>query len=463
VLWLPAISTSGAIIGIILVYLAWRGRRIDDHPLCRKCGFDLTGRSPQAERCSECGALLSRRRAIRIGHRRKHRLGLVSGFILFLIATVWLTVGRKFDPTVFKPVSWLLRDAASANPPRRDPATARLLTLLNQGALDQHQTQALVRLILAAQVDPNRPWVPAFGKVVEDLHERKQLSDDLWQTYWRQAWNVQFLVRPKVRTGDPLPMAILVNKLPLVSTLNGDATFQVVELRIDGQAWYPPRHPLEEVAPATSPSTPRRQINLLFPPMVTQHIPDGRHTVNCIVEFDIQRPTWRWAMFSPKTQPRLPTPIRQSFSTSFELLPGYTPAASVVPHDIGEFSKSLSAKFFEIRAPAGSASRASVIQVQVNSAPVDFCFDVFLRTDEGETSLGTLTCHPRQSTKRNYVANFEGARQKKFDLILRPNSQLAATLVSMDPICGQELVISNISMVNPHVVDLSEVSDWSAR
>ncbi len=86
-----------------------------------------------------------------------------------------------------------------------------------------------------------------------------------------------------------------------------------------------------------------------------------------------------------------------------------------------------------------------------------------MRTDNGETSLGTLTCHPRQSTKRNYVANCEGVQQKKFDLIFRPNSQLAATSVSMEPICGQELVISNISMLNPGVLDLAEVSDLSAR
>src|SRR3954447_10809108 len=57
----------------LLFLLAWsvRRRRVDDHPVCRRCGFDLTGRPAGSSGCSECGADLSRRRAIRRGNRAR--------------------------------------------------------------------------------------------------------------------------------------------------------------------------------------------------------------------------------------------------------------------------------------------------------------------------------------------------------------------------------------------------------
>jgi hypothetical protein len=47
------------------VIAGWRGRRVDDHPLCRKCGYDLTGDTgsgvcPGMRRGPEAGRARSR-------------------------------------------------------------------------------------------------------------------------------------------------------------------------------------------------------------------------------------------------------------------------------------------------------------------------------------------------------------------------------------------------------------------
>jgi len=50
-------------IGFVLFYAAgrWlidtglRGRRVGEHPYCKKCGFDLTGKPDASTRCAECG------------------------------------------------------------------------------------------------------------------------------------------------------------------------------------------------------------------------------------------------------------------------------------------------------------------------------------------------------------------------------------------------------------------------
>jgi hypothetical protein len=60
-----AAFTIGSL-GLILLIIGLRGWRIDDHPWCRKCRYDLSGLDEPAA-CPECGADLARRRAVRIG------------------------------------------------------------------------------------------------------------------------------------------------------------------------------------------------------------------------------------------------------------------------------------------------------------------------------------------------------------------------------------------------------------
>src|SRR3954471_21620248 len=74
-----------------LAVWAWRGRRVDDHPVCRKCGFDLFGRPAGAAAvCAECGADLSRRRAMRVGNRVRRRRLMALAIPLLLAAGGWL-------------------------------------------------------------------------------------------------------------------------------------------------------------------------------------------------------------------------------------------------------------------------------------------------------------------------------------------------------------------------------------
>src|SRR5215218_8796709 len=101
-------------IGLALLVIGWRGRRTDDHPLCRRCGFDLTGRPPDSTRCAECGADIATSRAIRIGHRRKR--GVVS---LLAMLTLGVRAFVNFDDInlmPYKPAWLLVRDATGGTP-----------------------------------------------------------------------------------------------------------------------------------------------------------------------------------------------------------------------------------------------------------------------------------------------------------------------------------------------------------
>src|SRR2546427_12425775 len=70
--------------GLFALVYGIRGRRTDDHPICRRCGFDLFGRPEGSEGCSECGADLHAATAMRIGHRRRRPMLALLGVLLIL-------------------------------------------------------------------------------------------------------------------------------------------------------------------------------------------------------------------------------------------------------------------------------------------------------------------------------------------------------------------------------------------
>src|SRR3954451_5269023 len=90
--WLLAAPAAVGLASAAVLAYALRGRRVDDHPLCRTCGFDLFGKPVDSTRCPECGADLARRRAVRIGRRVCRRRVLAVALPAVLLAGGWLGV-----------------------------------------------------------------------------------------------------------------------------------------------------------------------------------------------------------------------------------------------------------------------------------------------------------------------------------------------------------------------------------
>src|SRR5438477_1788271 len=126
--WL--IVTSIAAAGVWLIRRGWLGRRIDDHPLCRRCGFDLYAKPETSTRCAECGADLGIARAIRIGHRRRRAVWIATGAALFLPLIVALGAslfGVHVDWIKHEPAWLLASQTESADVHTRDDALNELL------------------------------------------------------------------------------------------------------------------------------------------------------------------------------------------------------------------------------------------------------------------------------------------------------------------------------------------------
>ncbi|MEM6854243.1 MAG: hypothetical protein AAF593_07525 [Planctomycetota bacterium] len=138
--FIVGVFVIGFVPGVCLLIVGRRGRRIDDHPVCRGCGFDLVGTvepiPDKYPKCPECGT----RREPRLGNRKRRGKLIVAGIVLMFLSVgvggVW-GYGR-FDAAhvaQYKPM-WLLRwEAQSSSFDTADIALGEIITRLRHGRL----------------------------------------------------------------------------------------------------------------------------------------------------------------------------------------------------------------------------------------------------------------------------------------------------------------------------------------
>ncbi len=273
--------------GLALLWRGLRGRCTDDHPLCRRCRFDLTGLPASGANCPECGADLAATRATVVGHRER-RGGPVALGLAMLIPAVLLGGGAAwwaaggFDPTPYKPAWLLMREADAPTSPAADAALAelgrrsvggaltapqaaaltdlavsrltkspaawdrkwgpRVLSARDAGRLSAAQVDAVTDRALAIQADPAVPWDIAWGDWVEAARAAGRVSDARWRRYARQAAGPLGLTVRRRLSADA---AVLPFGTALSSARLGEGgRFTLVRrdaaIRLDGGPWLEP-------------------------------------------------------------------------------------------------------------------------------------------------------------------------------------------------------------------------------
>ena len=422
------------------MFFAWRGRRIDNHPLCRRCQFDLVGLPPGAERCSECGANLTRRRATRIGHRRTARIWLLLGLSLVLGDGGWLSIrAHQFltqnDLSSYKPVWWLLINARSSSPQERDPAFSRLLQLLREKKLKSSQSRSVVALILAAQADPKRAWQKDWGCLIEDLHEQHVVLDEEWNTYWRQGWSLKLYLRQNVSRDGPLPVILsylsppkdsgryLVDPPLLYKARIGDISLDVPQVR----------------------SRVSRSSYVGLPPEIAR-LKDGPQIVQATVRIPRTLPHAGFFRFPKELEP-LDIPLQGQFT----LFPSDQTTVAMVsrPELESQLIKCIGLKPITVKRRKGGSEQNASCTISVNNPPVDIAFSVWIRQGGAEWPIGRVVCwrFERQECPLEGPANaLEGPEA---ELILRPDPSAGTSTTHVREIWGDELVIEKVPVQAP--------------
>lgn len=175
-------------IAFVLLLAGLRGRRIGDHPICRRCGYDLFGQPAGTAVCGECGSDLNRRRALLVGHHQRRKGLLLSGVVLlvpFLPIDGILIWGRAnhVDWLKYAPTWWLISRAQSADPAKRSAALAELIDRAGKKSLTGEQWVAVANAAIAYDADSNKTWDAGWESLVEPGRAGSLLPDGLWKKY----------------------------------------------------------------------------------------------------------------------------------------------------------------------------------------------------------------------------------------------------------------------------------------
>ena len=288
---LPIIVWSLPVVLLILgAALAWtglRGRQLDNHPICRRCGFDLYG-SFQSEVCPECGAALCREN-VRLGNFESRPLRISIGLFLMapavtVLAALGVAAQRGVQWDHHKPL-WLLVREADA------PALAEIERRRTGKLLTPAQIASVVEHALALQGDRARNgWHPRWGDFIEAAWVGGGVSQAQWQRYAQQAITLELDAEPLVVRGAPLYLVLRCDarlgsyarlglRLSVVHAAVADVPlakqyFQC-HLSREGSTWMPRRYympiPLNDPGVAALPDGPhpldaRVNVALLRPP-----------------------------------------------------------------------------------------------------------------------------------------------------------------------------------------------------
>ena len=416
-----------------LLIAGLRGRRVDDHPLCRRCGFDLVGSPRESVVCSECGADLQRDGAIRTGHRVRRAGMIVLSVALLFPSLLWIGVVAYVTVADVnwvsrKPVWLLLREAETDG-----AALAELITRLKNNKLSVTNANAVVTKALTIQANPNRIWNGLWGDFVQQARVAGLVKESDWMRFLQQAPVLDLRARREVARGDPIWVEVALRQLRLGTTWSPGVTGVETSRRIDGVncgdnavgGFFFRR------------GSGDRGSGSLFRPSesVIGSMPAGSKTLS--VTYDVYFSTFHGSLV-----PRTTTQV----STTFVLRDPPPPTVTVEENAAAREQIRLSAGTW----PAHYFSSGTLfVQVKLAAPPLfDLAYDVFAVLPDGrECKLSSYTV----ARGRIGDAAWCGAKVgplppdvKTIAVVLRPNHEVALQSLTLSRLCAGEIRVDNI-------------------
>lgn len=462
-------------LGLALFAWGWRGRRLDDHPVCRRCRYDLTGVYPRIVRCPECGVKLVDARRIRVGNRGKRVRLILSGlFVIALAGAVfgvekWATA-HGFKWAKIKP-TWLLVWDAASDGDEAFHAFSELTHRYQSEALSADRIGQITELALQRQGDRAEPWPYTARQWLDTAMRRDQLSDNQWERYLRQAVRLELKVRSKVRRGDPIPMEI-VESIDRSAASYGSilGQWRVLKLEIDEQK-YEASRPADsslkavfiEGAFSGSPFPGQRNPpDLLFQPAndALWALELGTHRVRLTLEVDGTRnPPGGYLQRRGLNYPRRDqlTTMRWQVvcEARFDVVDTSTETVALLDKNPSRSTLRIQ------RVSARPSNRGNDVYVQVDFGsfwePQCLAFDVILRDGDREWLCGGFTGELRTDLfplSSNYVgpatgASLEGFDAQSVDVIARPSRYRARRTIGVTAILGEEIIFEDVPVTWP--------------
>jgi len=195
-----------AVFSILLLIELRRGPRLVGHtPHCRACGYMLLGN--KSGRCPECGADLTPGNIV-IGQRQSRR-ALIGCTLASIACLVFFgqRVARQIEWYHYRPGSWVIADAGSADASLADRAWAELNRRRGLGKLSDAAESSLTEFALATHAKPDGAGGPIEKDLIKYLFARyssDKLSPAQVDRLYTQEATPILHVRPRIVAGGPI-------------------------------------------------------------------------------------------------------------------------------------------------------------------------------------------------------------------------------------------------------------------
>jgi len=429
------------LIGVFLLRRGLRGRRVDDHPICRRCGFDLFGRPEGSEVCAECGVDLARPRAIQDG-RRERRRGLMAVGAVFLAIALTMAGAAGYasylaaDMQSRKPAWWLARELDSADHAVAVAAAKEFSVRVGAGTLSQRYIDVAADKLLKIQSDPRAKWDAAFGNSVEDARLAGKLSDPRFHQYVVNAPAYQLVVRPRINRGDGLPFSLREGRDRVGSRQTINVTYKTTS-RIDGIDLAQGGFESSGRLSSTGGGATGTMVSLA---KIYDKLADGPHKAEMILNL-----SFRMANAPPGSPPMCWT--KTVLAAPFDILPADAPTVTIVrdPKLAPAIDKAISITDLT---PATWNKDAFDLSIHIQNAPVDLGFEVFVRGGGGgvERRVTSFAVEAKPNSNVGYISNvtLPGFAGDRVDFILRSSVDAAKKTTDVFSIWEGEIVKGNV-------------------
>lgn len=482
-LWLFGVMLAG----VALLVWGFRGKRLNTHPVCRQCRFDLSGQPEGTVTCPECGAGLKREGSIRIGQRRKRPVVLLLGGLavalpLLAIGTIVFALVTGTDLNGYKPLGVLNWEARRADAARAKLIGAELLKRIQVKGIAQDQYDRIVQIALEHQGDIKRTWATEWGDIVERADTDGKLTKEDKSRYRRQAIVLSFESRPTVRLGDELPVIAKVSEARTGSAAMILSMVQLEAASVDGKpakrgkvaipgsfeggfdftvANMAPQIGMFYIYGARSAfGVPSEQGKASLTLTLPEGLQPGRHQSKValsIMTIDQPTSTFTWPNQHAKDNPDVRL---HEAALVFDVRPKEAEGVALVAPTVDQTKKLES-----LLEPTGCMTfgqstafgqpQQVMMNFQTEGRPIDFAFDVVIKVGEKEWRASSLssgnqatseqgTWGPGGQKSRTVMAMVRGFKAGKADVILRPSEKVALQTTDLTSIYGKEIVFKDV-------------------
>jgi len=461
-------SVVTLLVGLGVALAGWRGRRVNDHPLCRWCRFDLEGVYPGATLCPECGAGLNRARAIRRGARRRVWGAVALGVVLALasglvVGTIVFATLTRSNLNEYKPAALLLWEGRHLGDESSQAAATEFARRLKADRLSPRRTRQAVELALDLQGDLERAWSTTWGDIVEAAHRKGVVDEDRFARYLRNAFVVRFQARERIRPGDALAIAGGVHEIRGGTSIGPMCKLEITGVEIGGRPVdvKPPGHfdgTSNEVwvsnsttAMATVVSSGPSLERLWVGAEAHGELKPGPHEAR--VSLKLTHEYLGAFSFSSSSQAIVEKTARSLPFTVLEdgddwLVKLRSEALATTTSDMLALGCNV-----ELRNDLGQVFPSSVVEVRfagLDELNTGLAHEVVLKSDNQEWSVGWLTTDPVVSNGMNESLQSEWDPPEALetvDVILRPSEAFARRTLSLTELLDEEVVIAEVDII----------------